>query len=317
MIQTSSIAPVVILPRMGAAEAITVSLALMTALRARNNTRAHAPPRARAERDAPPVQAAVPSTVTSAAKRLDRAEKRLSSSCARSVKRATARSSATARCATRRERFWACKRAWAALKGQLRAWRDAKVFDALSPAQRAAVERVFPGGASIDVNGRTRAVWGLSAAKLAQFDASGLGEVFDALGGALIVSHVRSEHAALGAVLGVSVPLPSSDAAAEASDVLDALARTLDAMRSYVLAVYGAVDPDVPTTEELAGALLAPLLEAAAQRRKTAARAKTPKVQRAATPVMQVPANDVAQQRQNQVNGSSGRTNGYCAKSYP
>lgn len=298
MMQTSSIAPVVTLPRMGAAETVTMILALMTALHARIGAHGHNVKPLKAGKDATPVQPAVPATVTSAATRLGHAEKQLSASCAQRVMCSSAKMSATTNRAQRRARFNACQRAWSAVNAQLQAWSTAKVFDTLSPAQRAAVERVFPDGASIELKGRGRALWGLGAAKLAQFDAAGLGAVFEALGGAHVMNHLRSEHNALGAVLGVSAPLGKT--ATSAPDTLAVLATALDAMRGYVLAVYGTVDPDVPATAELAEALLAPLLDAAAQPRKTVTRAKTAKAKQPATPVAPVapvahaPANDVA-----------------------
>lgn len=297
MMQTSSIAPVVTLPRMGAAETVTMILALMTALHARTGAHGHNVKPLKAGKDAAPAQPAVPTAVTSAAARLDHAEKQLSASCAQSVLCSSAKVSATANRAQRRARFNACQRAWSAVNAQLQAWSTAKVFDTLSPAQRAAVERVFPDGASIELKGRGRSLWGLGAAKLAQFDAAGLGAVFEALGGAHVMNHLRSEHNALGAAFGVSTPLAAGNAAKSAPDTLAVLTTALDAMRRYVLAVYAMIDPDVPATAELAEALLAPLLDAAAQPRKTVTRAKTAKAQQPATPVTPVthtPANDVA-----------------------
>lgn len=296
MMQTSSIAPVVTLPRMGAAETVTMILALMTALHARIGAHGHNVKPLKAGKDATPAQPAVSAEVTSTAKRLEHACTQLSASCAKSTSNTAARSSALGNRAQRRARFHSCKRAWSAVYSLMNVWRETRALDALTSAQREALERVLPEGTSIDLRGRGRAVWGLGAAKLAEFDAAKLGDVFEALGGGRVMAHLRSEHDAFGATFGVSVPITST----QSPDTLAVLATALDAVRRYVLAVYTMIDPDVPATAELAEALLAPLLDAAAQPRKTVTRAKTAKTKQPVTPVTPVtpvaptPANDVA-----------------------
>lgn len=296
MMQTSSIAPVVTLPRMGAAETVTMILALMTALHARTGAHGHNVKPLKAGKDATPAQPAVSAEVTSWAKRLEHTCTQLSAACSKSARNTAAKSSALGNRAQRRARFHSCKRAWSAVYAIMNVWRETRALDALTVAQRDAMERVFPEGTSIDRSGRGRALWGLGATKLAEFDAAKLGEAFEALGGGRVVAHLRSEHDAFGATFGVSMPIAST----QSPDTLAVLATALDAVRRYVLAVYTMIDPDVPATAELAEALLAPLLDAAAQPRKTVTRAKTAKTKQPATPVTPVapvaptPANDVA-----------------------
>lgn len=293
MMMKSSIAPVVVLPRMNAAETVTMLLALTTALSAQVTAQAAVPPATRGARA--PAQPGVPAAITEAGVALDRCCTALTASCARSSGKAT-RAPGNANRAERRARCNACQRAWGAVQSQLDVWRETNALAALSETQRASFERVFGDGIGVDVNARQRVFRTQSAAKLAAIDAAQLGEVFTLLGGASALSHLRSMHDAFSASLGVAAPLPVEvTEKAPPSDVLAVLNEAQAAIRQYVIVVYASVIASNPASVKLGEALLAPLLDAADQPRATRSKKTAPPVAQPVTqPVAHPPANDTA-----------------------
>ncbi len=286
MMMTSSIAPAVVLPRMNAAETVTMMLSLTTALKARMDAQAaHRP----TTPDAPmPV---VSAAIIEAGSAVDLRCAALSASCSRSSSKAT-RSTAVAHRAERRAAHVTCQRAWSAVQSQLDVWNETDSFAVLTDAQRASFDRVFADGVGFDLKARRRSFWVQSAAKLAAVDEAHLDAVFALLGGSLTLSHLRTAHAALGDALGITALVPAE---APPSDVLARLGEAHAAIRQYVIVVYASVTRANPASGMLAESLLAPLLELAAVPRATPRKkAAAPAQPVAPTPVVQRPANDTA-----------------------
>lgn len=293
MLTTSSIAPMVVLPRMGAAETIPVLHALATALATQVDAPTAVPSTTHTPRRT--AQPGVPAAITEAGAALAPCCAALTASCARSSGRMTRSSGGTNR-AERRARYDACKRAWSAYQSQLNVWRETHALDALTESQRASFDDVFGDGIGVDVNARQRVLWTQGAAKLAALDAAHLDAVITTLGGARVLSHLRAAHAALSASLGVTAPLPSgATETAPPSDVLEVLNEAHAAIRQYVIVVYASVTRANPASATLAESLLAPLLELAATPRATPRKkSETPAQPVAPTPVVQRAANDTA-----------------------
>lgn len=303
MLFTSSIAPDVVLPRMTAPETAGMILALSTAYHAME--RAHSPtiappseaPPAVSESFPPP--AGVPTiapALADCAARLERAGREVSAACELGRRNAVSVTAGKASREERRVRFDACRRAWSALNAQVSVWRETHALDALTPAQRAAFDRVLPAGAAMDLRRRGLAVWSAGSAALASMQSEGLVAVFASLGGASVLSHLQRAHADFGAALGVSRPLSSaaSPRRANGAAIAAAYASAQAVLREYVLKVYASVSAAAPATERLATALLAPLLEEAARARPAAKPAAGPPVTPRKTTVATSAANDVA-----------------------
>lgn len=286
MMMTSSIAPTVVLPRMNAADTVTMALALMNALKTRVDAQADLPPVTHGPR-APVVSAAI----TEAGATLGLKCAALSTSCSRSADKAT-RSSAIANRAERRSAHLSCQRAWSAVQSLLNVWRETNAFAVLTDAQRASFDQLFADGVGVDIKAPRRSFWMRSTEKIAAIDEAHLGAVFALLGGSVALSHLRSAHAALSAALGITALVPQD---APPSDVLVALGEAQSAMRQYVIVVYAAVDSTNAASVALGKALLAPLLELAAMPRATQRKkSETPAQPVAPTPVVQRAANDTA-----------------------
>ena len=80
--------------------------------------------------------------------------------------------------------------------------------------------------------------------------------LFKKLGGEGYLAHLEEAHEAYGRALHITAPKPES---APTGDVRAAFLTTLAALRDYAARVAAHADPDVPGSEEISAALLAPL----------------------------------------------------------
>ncbi len=297
---TSSIVPVISLPRMSAAETTAMILALKTAYDAQKAAQAPSEERAaptRAERRhprKPPVTAnvSIGQGVSGCMTRLCVAGNALSGACAAGLDADESEAADRANRAERRAHANQYKRAWSALVAQLGVWRETGSLMSLPAASRASFERVLPADLKVNLLGRARALWTAGDHRLARMSAEGVDESVAALGGADVLSHLRRAHQQLGASLGVSKPVAAPRTPAR--EVFASLVAAQTVMREYVLKVFAMIDPEVQGSDAAAAALLAPLLDAArAGVSKPARPAKKPAAP-AQTPVAHAPANDTA-----------------------
>lgn len=255
------ITPVVVLPRMNAADAITIALALKTALRtaqtdAKPNEEAAANAKGkRREADAksapaPVIAANVPSCMT----RLETCCEALSSANRKGSTTPVVTRSGT----STKSLLGGYKRAWSAVRSQVNVWRETGTIARLSEEQRDAVDQTFPaGGDAQKLTGAARRVWVWGRDTLASIKSHGLDEAFASLGAQDVLAHVQKLHTQLAASLGVTVVSRSSSTSG--GDVGGALADVQATLREYVIKVHAMVDPAVPGSAELAETLLKPL----------------------------------------------------------
>lgn len=272
-----SIAPQVTLPKMTAGETYTVVQALKTS------------------HDALP-QEAVTKPVTRCMNRLHAASVPLGPGGNRAIRRARSRAGRSAEGAGRRERYYACQRAWSALLQQLGVWRETRAVARLSDSQQSALDRLLPaGGLDFDRRDRGRVLWSAGASLLTELQSSGAEEAIVKLGGADVLAHVKRAQNELGASLGVSAPMAAP--VAQGPGVAAPLAVVNELLRAYVLKVYALLDPEVEGSDAVVGALLAPLFDVAASRtRATVKNTETeeePSTPEAVVAPSPAPANDV------------------------
>jgi hypothetical protein len=274
--------PIVVLPRMDAGDAITLTLSLKTSLHAAQTPQAKhaeesaATPRARRREveaaSAHPIAVVIPSNVTSCMTRLDACCTALSN-----ARRAgdTTRGNAQSSRSSRKALFERYQRAWSAGSGQVRVWRETGALDALTPMQRTSLDEVFPSagdGAVARANARRR--WARGRDRLATMKARGLDEVFASLGAARVLTNIEMAHAQLAAELGVTEHTKPSASTGEMGEALSALQATL---REYVIKVHALADPATPGTDALIATLLAPFEELRKTSRATPAKPATEK----------------------------------------
>ncbi|MFO0645178.1 MAG: hypothetical protein U0326_02995 [Polyangiales bacterium] len=267
------IRPVVTLPRMNAADAITLALSLKTALNLAQSAQAKAAeehatksqPRKADASNAPALVLVMPGNIPACMARLD--------ACCVTLTRARREGAATQaeerpRRGVRKAAFDRYKKSWSALLSQVAIWRETGALASLTAAQRAALDEVFPeGGNAKDLTGTARRVWLDGRDLLSRIKARGLGEVFTALGAEAVQAHVQRLHAELAAELGVTAPTKSAAATGEVGDAFVALHGV---MREYVVKVHAMIDPAMPESAALVDALLAPFSELRATGRTTA-----------------------------------------------
>ncbi|WP_437664460.1 hypothetical protein [Sorangium sp. So ce1182] len=98
--------------------------------------------------------------------------------------------------------------------------------------------------------------WKESKARLDAIRGARHERTFKKLGGESFLAHLEEAHEAYGRALHITAPKPES---APAGDVRGAFLATLAALRDYATRVAAHADPDVPGSEEVSAALLAPL----------------------------------------------------------
>lgn len=269
------LSPVVTLPRMNAADAITLALSLKTALNLAQSAQAKAAeehaaktqPRKTDASNAPALVLVMPGNIPACMARLD--------ACCVALTRARREGAATQaealpRRGVRKAAFDRYKKSWSALLSQVAIWREIGAVADLTAAQRAALDEVFPEGVNAKhLAGTARRVWLDGRDLLAAIKARGLGEVFSALGAGGVHAHVLKLHAQLAAELGVSAPTRPAAATGEVGEALLALQSV---MREYVVKVHAMGDPAVPQSAAMVDALLAPFSELRATGRVSAAK---------------------------------------------
>ncbi|KYF91652.1 hypothetical protein BE18_30125 [Sorangium cellulosum] len=98
--------------------------------------------------------------------------------------------------------------------------------------------------------------WKESKARLDAIRSARHERTFKKLGGEAFLAHLEEAHEAYGRALHITAPKPES---APTGDVRAAFLATLAALRDYAARVAAHADPDVPGSEEVSAALLAPL----------------------------------------------------------
>ncbi|XXX73848.1 hypothetical protein WMF30_40000 [Sorangium sp. So ce134] len=98
--------------------------------------------------------------------------------------------------------------------------------------------------------------WKESKARLDAIRGARHDRTFKKLGGETFLAHMEEAHEAYGRALHITAPKPES---APAGDVRAAFLATLAALRDYAARVAAHADPDVPGSEDVSAALLAPL----------------------------------------------------------
>lgn len=98
--------------------------------------------------------------------------------------------------------------------------------------------------------------WKESKARLDAIREERHDRTFKKLGGEVFLAHLEEAHEAYGRALHITAPKPES---APTGDVRSAFLATLAALRDYVTRVAAHADPDIPGSEEVSAALLAPL----------------------------------------------------------
>ncbi|WP_437619625.1 hypothetical protein [Sorangium sp. So ce1151] len=98
--------------------------------------------------------------------------------------------------------------------------------------------------------------WKESKARLDAIAGARHERTFRKLGGEGFLAHLQEAHEAYGRALHITAPRPES---APTGDVRSAFLATLAALRDYATRVAAHADPDVPGSEEISAALLAPL----------------------------------------------------------
>ncbi|WP_437950692.1 hypothetical protein WME98_07640 [Sorangium sp. So ce296] len=98
--------------------------------------------------------------------------------------------------------------------------------------------------------------WKESKARLDAIRGARHERTFKKLGGEAFLAHLEEAHEAYGRALHITAPKPES---APTGDVRAAFLATLAALRDYAARVAAHADPDVPGSEEVSAALLAPL----------------------------------------------------------
>ncbi|WP_441292038.1 hypothetical protein ACSRUE_17885 [Sorangium sp. KYC3313] len=98
--------------------------------------------------------------------------------------------------------------------------------------------------------------WKESKARLDAIRSARHDRTFKKLGGEGYLAHLEEAHEAYGRALHITAPKPES---APTGDVRAAFLATLAALRDYAARVAAHADPDVPGSEEVSAALLAPL----------------------------------------------------------
>ncbi|WP_437731258.1 hypothetical protein [Sorangium sp. So ce1335] len=98
--------------------------------------------------------------------------------------------------------------------------------------------------------------WKESKARLDAIRSARHERTFKKLGGEAFLAHLEEAHEAYGRALHITAPRPES---APTGDVRAAFLATLAALRDYATRVAAHADPDVPGSEAVSAALLAPL----------------------------------------------------------
>ncbi|WP_437775887.1 hypothetical protein [Sorangium sp. So ce1097] len=98
--------------------------------------------------------------------------------------------------------------------------------------------------------------WKESKARLDAIRGARHDRTFKKLGGEVFLAHLEEAHEAYGRALHITAPKPES---APTGDVRAAFLATLAALRDYATRVAAHADPDVPGSEAVSAALLAPL----------------------------------------------------------
>ncbi len=259
------ISPVVTLPRLNAADAIALVLALGTALDLAQSEQAAvsegqaANSRGRRQAEAPVPTAlpvAIPANISACVARLRGSCERLEA-----ARKGDATPSATApKRRSRKVIFAAYQRAWTAARSQVGVWREAGMFAALPAAQREALDAVFPdGGGAEGLTGSARRVWTAGRDLLATARGRGVFATFASLRSAEVLSHVVALHDELGAELGVTAK--TRRRGGTSGNVAPALGEVQSGLREYVIKVSAMVEGDVPGSAVVAEALLAPFGE--------------------------------------------------------
>lgn len=274
------ISPVVTLPRMDAAEAITLVLSLKTALHhaqtaqekpAEEPTSPAKTRRGGAEPASAPV--VIPGNVASCMTRLDACCATLTLARSHGV---TTKVDVRSRSAARQSVVGRYKKAWTAVRSQVAVWRETGAVGRLTPAQRDALDVVFPAdGDARNLKSATRRVWADGRDTLAEIKSRGVDAAFSALGGDDALAHVRALHTQLGAELGVTARAKPSVASGGA--VADALGAIRTTLREYVIKVHAMIDPAVPASAAAVGALLSPIDEVFKRSRATVAKSTATK----------------------------------------
>lgn len=269
---TETLSPVVELPRMNAADAITLALALKTALHAAQpRTTDEAPARASRRADASAATGpTIPENVSACMTRMEACCARLTR-----ARREGAAVSPEPAGGDRRSIFTRYKKAWSTLFTQVSVWIETDVVASLSAAQRTALDEVLVVGVTPETySGTARRVWLDGRERLAAIKARGLAEVFTALGAEGVLAHVQRIHTQLAADLGVTAARPAKNTPSEVGDALTALQAV---MREYVVKVHAMAEPSAPASGATVAALLAPFRELRMTARAGAVRAATKK----------------------------------------
>lgn len=205
-----------------------------------------------------PVHVAIPANVAASWKRFAAAHGELSA--ATTLRIATTGATAAALVEDPDTANSASDDAWRTFDAWLSAWgRHADDGKAPRGADAAALHaRVFPADDAMRfIQWRPRKQWVAMEGRMAMLAEPASRELVRDFGGARLLEHLQTTHAAFGRAYGITAA--QADATPAAVDVRSAYVAAREALRGYAMRVAASADPDVPGSETLATWLLAPL----------------------------------------------------------
>ncbi len=140
------------------------------------------------------------------------------------------------------------------LHGILSGWAKLADFIPEGKLARELLDRIYGDGLAF-VNYKVEREWAVVDGMLQVIEKEGLTAKLETLGALPALNLLKQAHAAYGAVIGTTEAMPERPEVGTHRDIL------LDSLRLYVVRVAGLVERGKPKTEELASALLKPVVE--------------------------------------------------------